>query len=116
MEINKFVKEYHKKMFPGYVSNFMETDPEFIERFDNFAFDEVVNEPGVSLESKTRMICILANAGHVYYWDGWNAFVINYVDYDIAPYKVVHIGEITDAKISSYLQNADENIVIRVTE
>lgn len=55
-------------------------------------------------------------AGHLYYWDGWNAFVINYVDYDIAPYKVVHIGEIKDAEISSYLQNTDENITIKVTE
>lgn len=55
-------------------------------------------------------------AGHVYYWDGWNAFVINYVDYDISPYKVVHIGEITDTAISSYLQNADENISVSVTK
>ena len=30
-------------MFPGYVSELYETDPEFIEIFDNFAFDEVVN-------------------------------------------------------------------------
>ena len=41
MAITKFAKEYHDKMFPGYVSSFLETDPEFIERFDNFAFDEV---------------------------------------------------------------------------
>lgn len=54
-------------------------------------------------------------AGHVYYWDGWNAFVINYVDYDIAPYKVVHIGEISDASISDFLTNAEEEISIQVT-
>ena len=60
MAITKFSKEYHEKMFPGYVSKFLETDPEFIERFDNFAFDEVVNEPGVELDGKTRMTCILA--------------------------------------------------------
>lgn len=36
MAITKFAKEYHDKMFPGYVSSFLETDPEFIERFDNF--------------------------------------------------------------------------------
>lgn len=55
-------------------------------------------------------------AGHVYYWDGWNAFVINYVDYDIAPYKVVHIGEITDKSIVDVLMNADEHISIQATE
>lgn len=45
MAITKFAKEYHEKMFPGYVSKFLTTDPEFIERFDNFAFDEVIHMP-----------------------------------------------------------------------
>ncbi len=31
-----------------------------VERFDNFAFDEVVNEPGVELDQKTRVMCTLA--------------------------------------------------------
>lgn len=60
MAITKFSKEYHEKMFPGYVSKFLETDPEFIERFDNFTFDEVINQEGVQLEDKTRFIAILA--------------------------------------------------------
>jgi 4-carboxymuconolactone decarboxylase len=60
MAISEFAKQYHEKMFPGYVSKFLTTDPEFIERFDNFAFNEVVNENGVELEGKTRMMCVLA--------------------------------------------------------
>lgn len=60
MAITEFSKEYHEKMFPGYVSKFLETDPEFIERFDNFAFDEVINEDGVQVDDKTRMLAILA--------------------------------------------------------
>lgn len=44
MSISQFAKDYHEKMFPGYKSDFLRTDPEFIERFDNFAFDEVVNQ------------------------------------------------------------------------
>lgn len=56
----EFSKKYHEKMFPGYVSKFLETDPEFIERFDNFAFDEVINEEGRGLDDKTRMMCILS--------------------------------------------------------
>lgn len=51
-------KQYHKKMFPGYCSKLQETDPEFIELFDNFAFDEVVNND--NLDDRTRMIAILA--------------------------------------------------------
>ena len=43
MAISEFAQAYHEKMFPGYVSKFLETDPEFIERFDNFAFDEVIS-------------------------------------------------------------------------
>lgn len=36
------------------------TDPEFSERAEYFAFDEVVNEPGMELDEKTRNIAILA--------------------------------------------------------
>ena len=57
MAITEFAKLYHEKMFPGYESKFLETDPEFIEAFDNFAFDEVINED--DLEDKTRFRAIL---------------------------------------------------------
>lgn len=58
MSINKNALVYHEKMFPGYVSDFLRTDPEFIEIFDNFAFDEVVNSD--DLDDKSRFISILA--------------------------------------------------------
>lgn len=61
--MTKFAKEYHEKMFPGYVSKLIETDPEFIELFDNFAFDEVINQNAgkdESEEGRTRFIAILA--------------------------------------------------------
>ena len=37
-----------------------ETDPEFMERFAHFAFDEVVNEEGQQLEPATRYLAILS--------------------------------------------------------
>ena len=40
--------------------NYRETDPEFAERFEHFAFDEVVNEPGQQLDEITRHTAILA--------------------------------------------------------
>lgn len=58
MAITDFAKKYHEKMFPDYKSSFAETDPEFIERFDNFAFDEVVNQD--ALDDKTRFMAIIA--------------------------------------------------------
>jgi 4-carboxymuconolactone decarboxylase len=56
MPITQFSKEYHEKMFPGYESDFLHTDPEFIERFDNFAFDEVINQEGQGLPDACRPI------------------------------------------------------------
>ena len=56
MALTEFAKDYHEKMFPGCVSDFLRTDPEFIERFDNFAFDEVINQEGQGLDDKTRFL------------------------------------------------------------
>ena len=58
MSISKKAYEYHERMFPGYESKLAKTDPEFIELFDNFAFDEVVNND--DLDDHTRMIAILS--------------------------------------------------------
>lgn len=64
MSITEFAKEYHEKMFPGYESTYLKSDPEFIERFDNFAFDEVINMPlqdgWTPIDGRTRHMAILA--------------------------------------------------------
>lgn len=58
MAITEAAKAYHKKMFPGSRSKLLETDPEFMERFYNFAYDEVVNQD--DLDDRTRFMAILA--------------------------------------------------------
>ena len=40
--------------------DFRKNDPEFAERFEHFAFEEVVNEPGQQLDDVTRHLAILA--------------------------------------------------------
>lgn len=40
--------------------NLYETDPEFMERFEHFALQEVVNEEGQQLPAETRYLAILA--------------------------------------------------------
>ena len=40
--------------------NLKETDAEFMERFEHFAFEEVVNEKGQELDDETRYMAILA--------------------------------------------------------
>ena len=42
------------------MSNYHQTDPEFMERFEHFAFDEVVNEEGQQLDDVARHMAITA--------------------------------------------------------
>lgn len=58
MAMTKFSKEYYEKLFPGQEPDLSDTDPEFIERFNNFAFDEVICEG--ELDDRTRFMAILA--------------------------------------------------------
>ena len=59
-QITASAEAYHERMFPGYNSDFKRTDPEFIERFDNFAFDEVIKQTSDKLDDHTRFVCYLA--------------------------------------------------------
>ena len=58
MELSDYSKHYYEKMFPGHQTHLCTTDPELIERFQNFAFDEVVNSD--DLDGRTRFIAILS--------------------------------------------------------
>ncbi len=49
----------HEELWPGYNSRAKETDPELIEIFDNFAFDEVISYG--NLDTRTRVMMILAS-------------------------------------------------------
>ena len=88
MAISEFAKAYHEKMFPGYVSKFLETDPEFIERFDNFAFDEVLNRPGQGLDDKTRFLAILATLLGCRGIDEFRAMVPAALNFGVTPVEV----------------------------
>src|SRR5208282_3786560 len=59
MSISAAAQKNHDELFPNYKSVLKETDPEFIELFDNFAFDEVISQG--TLDVKTRMKVILAS-------------------------------------------------------
>jgi 4-carboxymuconolactone decarboxylase len=48
----------HDELFPGHVSTLAKTDPDLIEYFDNFAFDEVLREG--KLDTRTRLMVQLA--------------------------------------------------------
>lgn len=57
-QISENAKSYMDKIFPQGYNSLYSTDPEFMERFSNFAFDEVVNHD--NLDDRTRFMAILA--------------------------------------------------------
>lgn len=83
------VKTYHEKMFPGYVSSFLETDPEFIERFDNFTFDEVVNSD--NLDDKTRWLAVLATLLGCQGIDEFKVLVPAVMNFGVSPVEIKEV-------------------------
>jgi len=59
MAPNARAQKNHDDLFPGHVSTLAVTDPELIEVFDNFAFDEVLSHG--SLDAPTRLMVQLAS-------------------------------------------------------
>ncbi len=95
MAITDFAKEYHERMFPGYVSKFLETDPEFIERFDNFAFDEVLHMPLAEgqepISDVTRHMAILAVLIGCQGIDEFKALVPAAMEFGVTPVQIKEI-------------------------
>ena len=89
MNITPQAKAYHEKMFPRYVSDFLRTDPEFIERFDNFAFDEVVNQD--DLDDKTRFMAILATLLGGQGSDEFRAMLPAAMNFSVTPVEIKEI-------------------------
>jgi 4-carboxymuconolactone decarboxylase len=58
MAISDVARRNHEEMFPGHVSTLAVTDPELIEYFDNFAFDEVLRYG--DLDPRIRLMTQLA--------------------------------------------------------
>jgi 4-carboxymuconolactone decarboxylase len=57
MAISETTQKNHEELFPNHKSILKTTDPELIEIFDNFAFDEVLGDGGI--DTRTRLIVIL---------------------------------------------------------
>ena len=59
-KISEAALAYRERIMPGRTPELAATDPEFVERFENFAFDEVVNEGAAQLPDRERFLAILA--------------------------------------------------------
>ena len=94
MAMTDFAKEYLEKMFPGRESGFERTDPEFIERFDNFAFDEVVNMPdigGREVDGRTRHMAILSTLLGCQGIDAFRAMLPAAMNFGVTPVEIKEI-------------------------
>ena len=62
MTISDAARRTHDELFPGHVSTLAATDPELIEVFDNFAFDEVLQygELGIRTRLMVQLAAIIA--------------------------------------------------------
>ncbi|WP_348266156.1 carboxymuconolactone decarboxylase family protein [Edaphobacter paludis] len=58
MAPNEQAQKNHDELFPNHVSTVAVTDPELIEIFDNFAFDELLRT--TKLDIRTRLMVQLA--------------------------------------------------------
>jgi 4-carboxymuconolactone decarboxylase len=58
LKITETARRNHEELFPNHKSTLQITDPELMEIFDNFAFEEVLAQGG--LDTKTRVMMILA--------------------------------------------------------
>jgi len=56
MSITETALKNHEELWPDYKSRAMQTDPELIELFDNFAFDEVVSYGNLDIKIRVMMI------------------------------------------------------------
>lgn len=83
MDISEFAKQYQAKMFGGENCPLAETDPEFVERFSNFAFDEVVNSG--ELDGKTRFLAILATLLGCQGIDGFRVMLPAALNFGVTP-------------------------------
>lgn len=59
MNISDTANKNHDELWPDYKSKTKATDPELIEVFDNFAFDEVIGQDNTN--TKTRVMMIMAS-------------------------------------------------------
>lgn len=90
-EISATAKERMTRMFPQAETDWMKEDPEFVERFANFTFDEVVAQTEKLLDSRTRHICYLATLLGCQGIDAFKAILPEALRQGVSPIEVKEI-------------------------
>jgi len=89
MQITEAAHKNHEELFPNYKSQLKISDPELIEIFDNFAFDDVIALS--KLDTKTRVMLILASTIGSYAVSEYKLMVAAAVSVGVTPIEVKEI-------------------------
>ena len=73
------------------MENLRKTDPEFMERFEHFAFEEVPNEAGQQLDEETRHMAILTTLLGCQGTDAYQVMLPKALDAGLSPVQVKEI-------------------------
>ncbi len=90
MAASEKAKAYNKKMFPYRETLFKQTDPEFIERFDNFAFDDVIST--IDLDDISRFHAIIASLIGVGGVDEYRMMIAAAMRFGVSPAEIKEIA------------------------
>ncbi|MDP4201703.1 MAG: cyclophilin-like fold protein [Bacteroidota bacterium] len=72
-------------------------------------YGKLPQKPSIKGVLMTSSAC----AGGIYYYDGWSAFTVLYGDAYIAPYEVVHIGDV-EPTVIEFLKNSDTHVSAKI--
>lgn len=89
MAISKTAQENHEQLFPNLKSTLKETDPEFIELFDNFNFDEVLQYS--NLDVQTRMKLTLASLIAVQSLNEYKIMITGALNVGVTPIEIKEV-------------------------
>ena len=111
MNITETAIQNHEELWPGYKSKAKETDPELIEIFDNWAFDEVIRYGNI--DTKTRVMMIMGSTIAQSALTEYKMFVNAALNVGITPVEVKEIlyqsiAYVGVAKVIDFIYAANE--------
>jgi 4-carboxymuconolactone decarboxylase len=89
IKLTEAADKNHEELWPDYKSKAKETDPELIEVFDNFAFDEVISHGNIDIQ--TRVMVIMASTLASQALSEYKMFVNAALNVGISPVEVKEI-------------------------
>lgn len=89
IELTDDAVKNHDLLWPNYISKAKQTDPELIEVFDNFAFDEVYKDSDIDL--RTRILTTLASTIATQSLSEYKMFVNAALSNNVSPVEVKEV-------------------------